>query len=186
MTTRLPRFAPGQPILRIALAELPSDLSGYWSLWRITIDGNQRNRRRIMPLFLHDDGRCLTPAARHVWDQLLTIRPDVRGHVIGEAVENAYSRMRDAAEDQGRSIYGEMVREHRDRLSRESTKGEYAFSARRRAIERVGLPAVRAHRLAQLEEEKRRWRDRLESQVQVTPEMVPLLLTRLEGRSSDG
>ena len=186
LTTRLPRFAPGQPILRIALAELPSDLSGYWSLWRITIDGNQRNRRRIMPLFLHDDGRCLTPAARHVWDQLLTIHPDVRGHVIGEAADNAYSRMRDAAEAQGRAIYGEMMREHRDRLSRESTKGEYAFSARRRAIERVGLPAVRAHRLAQLEEEKRRWRDRLESQVQVAPEMVPLLLTRLEGRSSDG
>ena len=139
-----------------------------------------------MPLFLHDNGRCLTPAARHVWDQLLTVSPDIRGHVIGEAAENAYARTREAAETQGRSIYYELLRTHRDRLSREREKGEYAIAARRRAIERIGLPAVREHRLAQLDQEERMWRDRLESQARVTPEMAPLLLARLEGGTPGG
>ena len=50
----------------------------------------------------------------------------------------------------------------------------------------MGLPAVRAHRLAQLDEEERMWRDRLENQGQVTPEMAPLLLVRLEGGTPSG
>ena len=181
LAMRLPRFAPGQPMLRLALPDLPVDLSGYWSLWRIRIHGDERNRWRIMPLFLHDDGRCLTPAARHVWDQLLTVSPRIRGHVMGEGAENAFARTREAAEAQGKPIYDELLQAHLDRLSRERDKGEYAFAARRRAIERIGLPAVRAHRLGQIEEEERNWRDRLKSQAQVTPEMAPLIIVHLEG-----
>ena len=182
LATRLPHFAPSQPILCLALPDLPKDLLGYWSLWRIRIHGDERNRWwRIMPLFLHDDGRCLTPAARHVWDQLLTVSPDIRGHVTEEAAEHAFASTREAAETLGRPIYDELLRAHHDRLSRERDKGEYAFAARRRAIERIGLPAVRAHRLAQIEEEERHWRDRVQSQGQVTPEMAPLIILHLEG-----
>jgi superfamily II DNA or RNA helicase len=186
LAMRLPRFAPGQPILRLALSDLPVDLSGYWSLWRIRIHGDERSRWRIMPLFLHDDGRCLTPAARHVWDQLLTLSPDIRGHMMGEAAENAFANSREAAEAQGRPIYDELLRAHHDRLSRERDKDEYAFAARRRAIERIGLSAVRAHRLAQIEEEERHWRDRLQREAQVTPEMAPLIVVHLEGGTSRG
>jgi superfamily II DNA or RNA helicase len=181
LAMRLARFAPGQPILRLALPDLPADLSGYWSLWQIRIHGDERNRCRIIPLFLHDDGRCLTPAARHVWDQLLTVSPIIRGHVMGEPAERAFAKTRESAEIQGRPIYDELLRAHDDRLSRERDKGGYAFAARRRAIERIGLPAVRAHRFAQIEEEERHWRDRLQSETRVTPEMTPLIIVRLEG-----
>ena len=181
LAKHLPRFAPSQPILCLALPDLPPDLLGYWSLWRIRIHEEDRNRWRIMPLFLHEDGRCLTPAARHVWDRLLSVSPDTRGHVIGEEAEHAFARTRESAEAQARPIYGELLRAHHDRLSRERDKGEYAFAARRRTIERIGLPAVRAHRLAQVEEEERHWHDRLQSQAQVTPEMTPLSIVHLEG-----
>jgi superfamily II DNA or RNA helicase len=186
LAMRLPGFAPGQPILRVAVPDLPVDLSGYWSLWRITIHGDRRNRRRIMPLFLHDDGRCLIPAARHVWDQLLTVSPDIRDHVMGEAAKNAFARTREAAETQGRPIYDELLRAHHDRLSRERDKGEYAFAARRRALERIGLPAVRTHRWAQIEEEERIWRDQLQSPAQVTPEMTPLIIVHLDRGAPGG
>jgi hypothetical protein len=181
LALRLPRFAPGQPILRLGLPDLPADLSGYWSLWRIKIHGNERNRWRIMPLFLHDDGRCLTPAARHVWDQLVTASPNIRGHVMGEPAERAFAKTRETAETQGRPIYDELLRAHHDRLSRELDKGEFAFAARRSAIERIGLPAVRAHRFAQIEEEELHWRDRIQSETQVAPEMTPLIIVHVEG-----
>jgi hypothetical protein len=181
LAMRLPHFAPGQPILRLALPDLPADLSGYWSLWRIKIHSDERNRWRIFPLFLHDDGRCLTPAARHVWDQLLTASPDIRGHVMGEAAKHAFAKTRETAESQGRPIYDELLRAHHARLSRERDKGEYAFDSRRIVIGRIGLPAVRAHRLAQIKEEERHWRDRLQREAQVTPEMTPLIIVHLEG-----
>ena len=186
LALRVPRFAPGQPILRLAVSDLPADLSGYWSLWRIRIHCDDSKRWRIMPLFLHVDGRCLTPAARHVWDQLLTVSAQIQGHMMGEAAKHAFETTREAAESQGRPIYEELLRVHHDRLSREREKGEYAFATRRHAIERIGLPAVLAHRLAQIDEEERNWRDRLQSQAQVTPEMVPLIIVYLEEGAPDG
>jgi len=58
------------------------------------------------------------------------------------------------------------------------------FPARRRAIEHIGLPAVRNYRLAQLDQEECAWREQIEQKSQVRPEMVPLLLIRLDGRAS--
>ena len=61
-----------------------------------------------------------------------------------------------------------------------------AFAARRRTVERIGLPAVRYHRLAQLEREEQTWRDQSKRQAEVSPDLVPLLLLRLEGGTSGG
>mgnify|MGYP001580590569 CR=1 FL=1 len=75
---------------------------------------------------------------------------------------------------------------HQDRLTRERDKSEYAFAARRRTVERIGLPAVRYHRLAQLEREEQAWREQINRKAQVSPDLVPLLLLRLEGGTSGG
>jgi hypothetical protein len=78
-------------------------------------------------------------------------------------------------------MYDELVQEHRTRLSREREKGAYAFAARRRAIERIGLPQVRDHRLHLLQQEERAFNDELERKTQASPEMMPLLIIRVEG-----
>ena len=80
-----PRFAPGQSFSRLELSDLPADLLGYGSLWRIRTLGDERNRWRITPLFLLDDGRCLTQTVRHDWARLLTVYAEIRA----EATENA-------------------------------------------------------------------------------------------------
>lgn len=46
---------------------------------------------------------------------------------------------------------------------------------------RIGLPQVRDHRLNLLRQEERSWNEELERKVQVYPEMVPLLVLRVEG-----
>jgi hypothetical protein len=72
LAMRLPRFVQGQPLPLLALPSLPPDVRGVWSLWRIAIHTDDWQQRRIMPLFLHDDGRLLLPTARRVWDELLS------------------------------------------------------------------------------------------------------------------
>jgi len=98
-----------------------------------------------------------------------------------ETSHQAFERLREAAEQQGKTIYDEQVAAHRDRLAREREKAEYAFAARRRVIERIGLPQVRNHRLSLLEQEEERFREQLERRAQILPEMTPLLLVRVEG-----
>lgn len=134
-----------------------------------------------MPLFLHDDGRVLAPTARHLWDQLLAGPVSVLRQVAGDDAVQAFDAVRKAAETQGGLLFDELVRAHGERLAGEREKGEHSFVARRRAIGRVGLPAVRGHRLAQLEAEERVWREQLGQQEDVMPELVPLQLVRVEG-----
>jgi len=181
LAMRLPPFAPGQPVPVITLPGLAPEIMGFWSLWRISISTADWNRRRIMPLFLADDGRVFAPTARHIWDQLVVTKPTILRHLDIETSHQAFERLREAAERQGKTIYDEQVAAHRERLAREREKGEYAFAARRRAIERIGLPQVRNHRLNLLEQEKERFREQLERRAQILPEMAPLLLVRVEG-----
>ncbi len=132
-----------------------------------------------MPLFLSEDGRILSPAARHIWDQLLASTPSVVGHLDSEHSEQVFVRLEGLAERNGKTVYEELVQEHRARLEQEREKGKYALAVRRRAIERIGLPQVRNHRLSVLDQEEARIREELQSHQQVMPEMVPLLLVRI-------
>jgi superfamily II DNA or RNA helicase len=185
LAMRLPPFAPGQPVPVITLPGLAPEIMGFWSLWRISISTADWNRRRIMPLFLADDGRVFVPTPRHIWDQLLVMKPTILRHLDSESSHRAFERLWEAAERQGKTIYDELVHAHRGCLAREREKGEYAFAARRRVIERIGLPQVRNHRMSLLEQEEERFREQLERRAQIWPEMAPLLVVRVEG-GADG
>jgi hypothetical protein len=179
LAMRFPPFAPGQPISIVTIPGISDEITGLWSLWRIGIATMDWNRHRIMPLFVGDGGKIFTPTARHLWDQLLSATPNVQGHLDMDESREAFDRLAEIAEEHGKFIYDELVQEHRSRLTREKEKGEYAFAARRKIIERVGLPQVRDHRLALLQQEELVWRDELERKARVYPETVPLLIIKV-------
>ena len=197
LAMRLPRFAPGQPIAVVTIPGVAEEVAGFWSLWQISVtttelespsgrasadgSGPVSRRRRIMPLFLADSGKVFAPTAQHLWDRLLSATPSIREHVKGEEAKEAFDRLSKLAEGHGQAVYDGLVQEHRARVAREKEKGEYAFAARRRIIENIGLPQVRDYRLNLLREEEQAWYEALESREQVYPEMVPLLMIRVEG-----
>jgi hypothetical protein len=183
LAMRLPQFAPGQPIQHIKFDDISSDIDGFWSLWRISIHTQDWNKQRILPLFVNKDGRILMPTAKTIWDKLLIKVEGIGEHTMNEDAEKIYSQLREHAEEQGRAIYDDLVREHRTQLKSEREKGEYSFIARRKAIERIGLEAVRMHRLKNLESEKRRWEEELRNKEEIQPEMIPLIILRITGGS---
>jgi len=198
LAMRLPRFAPGQPIPVVTIPGMSDEIMGLWSLWKISVTsyesrvmsqknglvtldpGFETRRRRIMPFFLADGGKVFAPTARHLWDQLLSATPDVQGHLDMDESKEAFNRLAEIAEEHGSAIYDELVQEHRTRLTREREKGEYAFAARRRVIERIGLPQVRDHRLTLLQQEERAWIEELERKARVYPDLSPLIIIRIE------
>ncbi len=183
LAIRLPRFAAGQPIPCITLPGLPLDVQGFWSLWRIAIYTEDWNQQRIMPLFIHDNGRVFLPTARHIWEQLLTSDVEIGHQLTGEKATQGFERVWESAVIQGKTIYDELVQQHCQQLDRERDKAEYAFAARRRSIERIGLPQVRDYRLAQLTQEEQTWRKQLNQASEVSPELMPLLLIRLVSKA---
>ena len=181
LAMRLPRFAPGQPVPVVTIPGISGEVQGVWSLWRIAIVTADWNRRRIMPLFLADNGMVYMPTARHVWDQLLVASARVRALLGAQVSGIAFAKLEEAAEEHGKPVYEALLQEHRARITREREKGAYAFAARRRTIERIGLPQVRDHRLNLLAEEERSFQQQLDQKARTYPEMVPLLVIRVEG-----
>jgi hypothetical protein len=181
LAMRLPRFAPGQPVHIMSIPGLSEEVQGVWSLWRIAIATMEWNRRRIMPLFLADNGMVYTPTARHVWDQLLTATTQVRSLLDASVSQAAFAKLQNAAEEHGKPIYEALVQEHRARIAREREKANYAFAARRKTVERIGLPQVRNYRLNLLAQEERNFQEQLDHKARAYPEMVPLLVIRVEG-----
>ena len=175
LAMRLPRFAPGQLIPIVSIPDLSGEVQGIWSLWRIAIATMEWNRRRIMPLFLADNGMVYMPTARHVWDQLLAVDTQVRSVLEAAVSKVAFEKLQNAAEENGKPIYEALVQEHQARIAREREKANYAFAARRKTIKRIGLPQVRNHRLTFLSQEE------LNHKAHAYPEMVPLLMIRVEG-----
>ncbi|MFH1980904.1 MAG: helicase-related protein [Pseudomonadota bacterium] len=185
LAMRVARFVPGQPVPVVSISGIADEVHGIWSLWRIAIASMEWNRRRIMPLFLADNGMVYMPTARHLWDQFLATTTQVRS-VLGASVSKATcEQLASVAEEHGRPIYEALMQEHSARISREREKADYAFAARRRATERIGLPQVRNYRLNLLAQEERSFQEQLEQKAHAYPEMVPLLVIRVEGVGND-
>jgi hypothetical protein len=177
LVMNVPPFALGQSVPHLLVADLPGDVHGIWSLWRIAVETADWRRYRILPLFVHDDGRLLPSTARHVWDRLVADDPVVTG--ADRATPELLAQTAAVAEDRGRASYDELLRMHHDRLGRERTKREESFAARRRALERIGLPTVRTHRIAQLEEEREVWLRETVRLADARPDLTPLLVARI-------
>jgi len=185
LAMRLPRFVSGQPVPIINLDSLLNDFNGLWSIWKISIYTDEWNRSRILPIFVSDSDKIFLPTARHIWDQLLTEDPKIHNYLDNEASRKSYDRLKQAVEIHGETIYNELVQMHRKNMIRDREKSEYAFSARRKAIERIGLPQVRAYRTARLEEEERQCKERFKRLEQVIPEIVPILITKVAGDANE-
>jgi SNF2 family DNA or RNA helicase len=181
LTMRLPRFAPGQPITIVSIPGLSEEVHGVWSLWRIAISTMEWNRRRILPLFLADNGMVYMQTARHVWDQLLAADIHVMSILDTQASQTAFAGVENAAEEQGKPVYEALVQEHRALIAREREKADYAFAARRKTLQRIGLAQVRNHRMNLLAQEERNLHKQLDQKAHAYPEMVPLLVIRVDG-----
>lgn len=181
LAMQLPRFTSGQPIPCIYIPDISNDIKGYWSLWKIEILSEDLKQRKIMPLFINDDARILPQTANHMWDKLQINHYKSDRFVDSKESYNVGNRITDTALSQAKSIYDELSLKHKQMLEREYEKGKHSFEARRKVLERVGLPGVRSFRLKQLEEEEIEWKASLDKRKEIIPEIFPIILLRIEG-----
>jgi hypothetical protein len=199
LVERLHPFVLGQPVPAVSLSGLSNEIDGFWSLWQISLSGydlsgsgipenpgpgnthQERSQKRFLPLFISTEGKTFQPTARHVWDQLLSTEPVIQSFLDPEASRPNYANTLREAEEQGRMIYEMLFQEHREQITRETEKAEQSFSARRKVLEKIGLPQVRQHRLKLLAREEQVFWEGLERKTRVYPELTPLLFLRLKG-----
>jgi superfamily II DNA or RNA helicase len=181
LAINLPRVVRGQPVPIVRLNGLPDDVRGTWSLWRIVLWTGEHREIRVFAIFLHDDGRSLAPTAVHLWDRLLLEpEPRVIGCVRSFHAGQTYDASAALAQKIGSNFFSELSQHHKQKLERDRAKLEYSISHREEAIKKIGLPAVRSHKLAELHQEAASLRAGLEQRASVIPELNAVLLIRVE------
>jgi len=90
--------------------------------------------------------------------------------------EDTFSDARLRAESAGTELFSSLKQIHNESLDIAKEKSEYGFNARRRAIERIGLPEVKNYRLAKLEQDINEWQQSFEQSKKVSPELSALLI----------
>lgn len=183
LTTRIPPFVPGLPVPAVHIPGISDKVQGFWSLWRVALQTTDGREQRVVPIFVADSGQVLAPSARVVWERLIEQSPGVRlaanAVVTDEQARDAFDRSCVAAEEHGRTVFHELSQKHAERIAQERRKMAVAFAARRRSIERIGLPQVRDFRMGQLLQEETAWRQGLAEREAALPDLTPLLLVAI-------
>ena len=179
----LDRVAPlphGAPVARIAVGDGASELRGYWSLWRIGFVPAGGRDRRILPVFVTDDGASLVPTARILWDRIIAGSFTVVDDPVDRGVaDDALNTSRAMAGRDGKTLWDEVRTSHRDRIERETRRVTQATDARRSAIARLADAADRAYQFSVLDRDSRDANEALRLQREALPELTCLALVRV-------
>ena len=121
LTNNLPVFAPGQPIPTIQVPDVSDKISGFWSLWRISLHTADGREQRFLALFLAEDGRVFGPTARAIWERLIDLPTGLRRvgeEISGSTAVDAFDASRKAAEAQGAAMFEELAAAHQMSIMR--------------------------------------------------------------------
>ena len=189
LALNLPQVAAGQPLPCVTVSGLPASISGFWGLFEIRLQAgiHQKTqllripmvRRGYVSVFLSEEGKLFLPTARHIWDVLQTAEVQVQATLGQDESITAHERLQEAAEQAGQELFDTMQQAHMASVTREEERGMVAFTSRRKAIERVGLPEVRQFRLSRCDADESEWRHELQSARQIVPEIRPLLMLKI-------
>lgn len=186
LAMRLPRFVPAQSIPAVRMESLPGSIRGVWSLWKIILSAENKNRQRYLSVFRQDDGTALRPTAQRVWDDVMSAGFKLEADSARSLDDTELDDLRAIAIKEGEDIFKDFVRQHRARLEREEQNALHSFAVRRNLINRIGLPEVRNYRLSRLDQEEREWRVEFDRRGEINPEVVPVLVIFVRGGGGDG
>ena len=181
LCTHLPIWSDVQSIPVVKVPTLPTGASGYWSLWSVRFVGSDERQVKYLPIYIKPDGSFFAPASNRIWDALCSDTVEV---ITGSSRENnsdIYQMLRAVAEEQGKLVFEDMLINYKADLSEKIDKGEYSFAARKRAIERIGLPEVKNYRLRQLADEQLTWAQQIKEKQQVYPELSLHIVFEIKG-----
>ncbi|MEA2034030.1 MAG: helicase-related protein [Euryarchaeota archaeon] len=187
----IPECIPDKPVPQIYIPDLPENVSGYWGLFEISFSYEKTDdnietlrfipskKKKYLPVFLSEDNMSFRQTASFIWDCLLskyyntlTVSDiDTSTVITGKLIHEAKLS--------GEEIFNELKEEHKQHIQTEKIRANTSFSARKRAIEKTGLPEVRNYRLKELQKEHELWQTEINSAELIIPNLKPLIILRI-------
>ncbi|ODR87379.1 DEAD/DEAH box helicase [Shewanella xiamenensis] len=179
---QLPLWVPSMPIPIINFTHLPSGAAGVWALWRVELQTLDGTTQRYLPIFINSQGRYFAAASARIWEAICQTEFEVMGSAANlEQRAEVCAQLSEVAEREGEAIFDSLHQAYLRQLERDIEKTEFSFIARRRAIDRIGLPEVRQYRTRQLDLEQQEWERRSALKQQVFPQLSLMLVVEIQG-----
>lgn len=160
----------------VKVKDVPSKVSGLWSLWVLRIEFGNTRRIRYIPIFTSDNREIYIPTANRIWDKLSEGK-----FSIYPGFERDASFHKDIAEELAKDIFDQEIMEEKQKIESEYSRKIMAIEAKRKAIERIGIKNIRESRLRELEMERMKIeRDYMLTEEPV-PELYPVLVLEVKG-----
>jgi SNF2 family DNA or RNA helicase len=167
--------------IEIKCGNLPDSVSGTWSLWTLKVENELYQQFRVLPFFIHDNGKIFMTTAKAVWDSLIT--GDFS--IVGVSEKLLPESLKKSAEESFQYIYKEMVDDFKSKKISEQEKKEQLFKSKYKAINKVGITNIKESRLNALQCEKNEWKEIMEKSSLIIPELRPMIVLKLKANGGD-
>ena len=160
----------------VRVEEVPSEVSGLWSLWMLRIDFGKKTKVHYIPVFTSDDGKTYITTANRIWEKLSEGRFSITTGAMHDS-----SHHRSIAENFAQDIFEKDVFDEKQRIKSEYTRKIMAIEAKRKAIEKIGIKNIRESRLRELEMERMKIDREYNLTEEPVPELYPILVLEVRG-----
>ncbi len=178
MLTNIPIWVKTSKIPVLEIADTSNE-RGFWSLWEVSINESDQNRK-IFPFFINENGIARLASARILWETMLKEEDQISFKGYQTFDDDAYNMVCEKASDYAYNLFDTMKDDYLNSLSRERAKYEYAFKLRKEAIQRIGLQSVKRYRMKSIEKEEELWKANMERQSMIIPVLKPLYMVFMD------
>lgn len=170
----LPEFAFSNkvPVVKAGIRE-----NGYWSLWEVSVNNSERYCK-IFPIFINEQGDYKPASSKALYDFFLKEEFEFEG--LREIEKDVIDNLREKAMEIAYNYFSEMKDKFSESIREEAERKIAAINLRKEAAMRIGLEAVRKHRLSQLEAEERALLEAVKRKENIIPGLKLLYVICLE------
>jgi len=176
----VPRVHQGDSIPVVELDGLPGGQEGVWSLWQLRFATSQSTLQAFFPVFTNTAGRAFDRTAHSIWDSLLNQPLQLQGVLGSQASIDLFDLHQGRAQETGEPLFRRLKATHEQNLQQRERNGRYHFEVRFKQLNQIGLPEVKQFRQRQLELEQETWRQDMQAQSAIRPELNPLIILEMK------
>lgn len=176
-----PHYVPGMNIPVIRISNIPSQLTGYWSLWEAKIESTHSQVKSMFPVFINDQQRFLKPSSNQLWEILLQEETQIQ-FIKNDSTDPIpiYNYIKEIALTEGATKLDQLNQQNQEKVlkikQKEYTKYKLKIQTtnRNRSIKERTL-IIEAH-----DDEYKNWLKRYEIETQTYYDLQPLTIIRVE------
>lgn len=166
-------WLPSQGLQSVHFQSIKTE-SGVFSLWEISL-GPESADKRIIPLFINNDGIYRPVASRLIWEELLKPESAIEIGAPEVCPTDRWQHIEAQAQELAADAFIQLKDAYEQRHEQEYRKKQRALTLRIEAAQRIGIENIRKSRIEKLEAQLQRETEIYERTQEICPTFAPVI-----------